>query len=89
LCSFRAAFGPPFEVLDLTFWSCSKILLFFAHGEYGGQGEVFSFCLTVFCGSWLKFDFFDRIEAERRKTALGSPWGERSESIDGINNMAG
>ena len=76
-------------MFDLTFWSCSKILLFFAHGEYGGQGEVFSFYLIVFCGSWLKFDFFERIEAERRKTALGSPEGERSESIDGNNKMAG
>ena len=45
--------------------------------------------MTVFCGWWLKFGFFDRIEAERRKTDLGSPEGERSESIDGINKIAG
>jgi hypothetical protein len=89
LRSFRAAIGPLFKVLDLTFWSFSKILLFFHHGEHGGHGEVFGAHVAVSCGSWLKFSFFDRIEAERRKTDFGSPEGERSELIDGINKMAG
>jgi hypothetical protein len=66
-----------------------KICCFFHHGEHGGHGEVFGAHLTVSCGSWLKFGFFDRIEAELRKTDLGSPEGERSESIDGINKIDG
>ena len=73
LCSFRAAFGPFFQVFSLTFWSCSKILLIFHHGEHGGHEEVFTVHATVFYGSCLKLGFIDRIEAERRKTALGSP----------------
>ena len=32
-------------------------------------------------------DFLDRIGAQRRKTASGSPKGERSESIDKINKI--
>jgi hypothetical protein len=31
--------------------------------------------------------FFDRIGAQRRKTASGSPKGEQSESINKINKM--
>jgi hypothetical protein len=31
--------------------------------------------------------FLDRIGAQRRKTASGSPKGERSESIDKINKI--
>jgi hypothetical protein len=42
----------------------------FHHGEHG---EVFGAHVAVFCDSWLKVGFFDRIEAERRKTALSSP----------------
>jgi hypothetical protein len=89
LCSFRAAFGPFFQVFGLTFWSCSKILLFFHHEEHIGHGEIFAVHVTVLCVSWLKAGFFDRIEAERRKTDLGSPEGERSESIDRINKNEG
>jgi hypothetical protein len=63
--------------------------LFFHHGEHGNHGEIFVAHVAVSCGSWLKFSFFDRIEAERRKTDLGSPEGERSESVDGISKMAG
>ena len=44
-------------MFDLTFWSCSKILLFFHHGEHGGHGEVFEVHATVFCGSWLNLVF--------------------------------
>jgi hypothetical protein len=61
--------------------------LFFHHGEHGSHGEIFVAHVAVSCGSWLKFSFFDRIEAERRKTDLGSPEGERSESIDKIKRM--
>jgi hypothetical protein len=47
LRSFRAAFGPLFKVFDLTSWSCSKILLFFYHGEHGRTFFAFSCFLGV------------------------------------------
>ena len=49
------------------------------------------FCSLCDCDECFMVEnwFFDRIEAERRKTDLGSPEGERSESIDGFNKIAG
>jgi len=35
----------------------------------------------------VKLYYLDRIEAQRRKTAAGSPKGERSESINKINKI--
>jgi hypothetical protein len=87
LCSFRAAFGPFFQVFGLTFWSFSKILLFFHHGEHGGHGEIFAVYVIVMSASWLKIGFLTESKRSGERLTLAAQRASAASQLIELTKM--